>query len=79
MPFPVSSGKRILKIGYGLTKLWSIIIEKVLGTISFDSLGIDYHRHRHYYYYYYAAFNAPCVGHKADESSSSLFQATMSI
>jgi len=21
-----------------------------------------------YYYYYYAAFNAPCVGHKADES-----------
>jgi len=22
----------------------------------------------YYYYYYYAAFNAPCVGHKADES-----------
>jgi len=21
-----------------------------------------------YYYYYYAAFNVPCVGHKADES-----------
>ena len=23
-----------------------------------------------YYYYYYAAFNAPCVGHKDDESPS---------
>jgi len=23
-----------------------------------------------YYYYYYAAFNAPCVGHKADESQA---------
>jgi len=22
-----------------------------------------------YYYYYYAAFNAPCVGHKDDEST----------
>jgi len=22
------------------------------------------------YYYYYAAFNAPCVGHKADESQA---------
>jgi len=22
----------------------------------------------YYYYYYYAAFNAPCVGHKDDES-----------
>jgi len=25
-----------------------------------------------YYYYYYAAFNAPCVGHKADESQARL-------
>jgi len=24
----------------------------------------------YYYYYYYAAFNAPCVGHKADESQA---------
>jgi len=23
-----------------------------------------------FYYYYYAAFNAPCVGHKADESQA---------
>jgi len=23
-----------------------------------------------HYYYYYAAFNAPCVGHKADESQA---------
>jgi len=23
----------------------------------------------YYYYYYYAAFNAPCVSHKYDESS----------
>jgi len=22
----------------------------------------------YYYYYYYAAFNAPCVGHKDDQS-----------
>jgi len=28
--------------------------------------GVDY------YYYYYAAFNAPCVGHKADESQDIL-------
>ena len=27
--------------------------------------GKDY-----YYYYYYAAFNAPCVGHKDDESQA---------
>jgi len=25
---------------------------------------------QYYYYYYYAAFNAPCVGHKADESQA---------
>jgi len=24
----------------------------------------------YYYYYYYAAFNAPCVGHKDDESQA---------
>jgi len=24
----------------------------------------------YYYYYYYAAFNVPCVGHKADESQA---------
>ena len=24
----------------------------------------------YYYYYYYAAFNAPCVGHKNDESQA---------
>jgi len=24
----------------------------------------------YFYYYYYAAFNAPCVGHKADESQA---------
>jgi len=26
----------------------------------------------HNYYYYYAAFNAPCVGHKADESQAQI-------
>jgi len=25
---------------------------------------------KYYYYYYYAAFNAPCVGHKDDESQA---------
>jgi len=24
----------------------------------------------YYYYYYYAAFNAPCVSHKADKSQA---------
>jgi len=27
----------------------------------------------YYYYYYYAAFNAPCVGHKDDESQARVF------
>jgi len=30
----------------------------------------------YYYYYYYAAFNAPCVGHKADESLHNVLEAT---
>jgi len=29
--------------------------------------GVYYY---YYYYYYYAAFNAPCVGHKDDESQA---------
>jgi len=33
-------------------------------TILADSSIFDY------YYYYYAAFNAPCVGHKDDESQA---------
>jgi len=33
----------------------------------FDTLTRKYY---YYYYYYYAAFNAPCVGHKADESQA---------
>jgi len=33
---------------------------------SLDGASFDY------YYYYYAAFNAPCVGHKADESQARL-------
>ena len=28
----------------------------------------------YYYYYYYAAFNAPCVGHKDDESQAQMFR-----
>jgi len=28
----------------------------------------------YYYYYYYAAFNTPCVGHKADESHLDICQ-----
>ena len=31
-----------------------------------DGLGTYYY----YYYYHYAAFNAPCVGHKDDESQA---------
>jgi len=29
-----------------------------------------YDYYYYHYYYYYAAFNAPCVGHKADESQA---------
>jgi len=29
----------------------------------------DYYYY-YYYYYYYAAVNAPCVGHKDDESQA---------
>jgi len=35
-------------------------------TLNTDSL-------HYYYYYYYAAFNAPCVGHKDDESQALAF------
>jgi len=31
-------------------------------------IGLLVMNYYYYYYYYYAAFNAPCVGHKADES-----------
>ena len=30
----------------------------------------SHHYYYYYYYYYYAAFNAPCVGHKDDESQA---------
>jgi len=33
------------------------------------NLGCESAENYYYYYYYYAAFNAPCVGHKDDESS----------
>jgi len=35
--------------------------------VSIFTAPVDYY---YYYYYYYAAFNAPCVGHKADESQA---------
>ena len=34
------------------------------------------HHHHHYYYYYYAAFNAPRVGHKDDESQAQAWGVT---
>jgi len=33
-----------------------------------EGLQFRYISFQYYYYYYYAAFNAPCVGHKADDS-----------
>jgi len=32
-----------------------------------NQLKFDVFRATYCYYYYYAAFNVPCVGHKADE------------
>ena len=34
---------------------------------------IKYFAYYYYYYYYYAAFNAPCVGDKDDESQALAF------
>jgi len=64
-------------LGYGLK--WGLLIRlEDLHIFSFFNFIVyfctifiinkDYYYY--YYYYHYAAFNAPCVGHKDDESQA---------
>jgi len=49
----------------------------LLQTLDVASFATAYYYY--YYYYYYAAFNAPCVGHKDNESCYQLSSRKVSV